>query len=218
MKSVFRREGDIKDFYKTSPVTSIIIIINTIFLLVTLLLGGFEISVLLRLGAMSKEVYTEGEYFRLLTYGFLHADFMHFFSNMIIGVVVLSSGLERVIGSKKFSIIYFATLIMVSLLTLGYTYFFKDNLVSLGASGAIFGVLGALLYITINRPELIPKQEIQSIRVLIIVQIVFTFITPGVSIIGHVGGLAIGFLLSFLVIRKPNGYDKKTDTYDFTVH
>lgn len=218
MKSVFKRSGGLDVFWKTSPVTSIIIIINTVVLLLTLVTGGFSTANLDKLGGLTVNGILDGEYYRFFTAAFLHGSLMHYISNTIIGLIVLSSGLERVIGKKKFAIIYFSSLILSSIVVYYYSFFFQPGALTIGASGAIFGVLGCLLYITINKSELLFPQEIQSIRMLVIIQIVFTMLSANISIPGHIGGFTAGFLISFLVLKRKNTYDKDTDVYDFTVN
>jgi len=195
--SIFIREGNLKDFYRKAPVTSFIIIIITIFFIATILSGGFTGLNLVRLGGLYPPFVKEGEYYRLLTTMFLHGSELHFLSNVIIGLFVLSSALERLIGSKKFILVYFLSGMASSILIT----FLSDDL-TIGASGAIYGVLGSLLYITIYRRDLINVRDIQSIRGLIMINIVFTFLMPGISIIGHIGGIVCGYLLSFLLIRE----------------
>ncbi|AIO18631.1 Rhomboid protease GluP [Candidatus Izimaplasma bacterium HR1] len=200
MFSVFQRSGDWRQFYKNAPVTSVIIILNTLFLIVTLVTGGFSPNDLIEIGAIYKPVMTEvSDYWRIITAAFLHGGIIHFLGNMIIGVLTLSSALERLIGSKKFSIIYFGSLIISGLVVV---FFSEVNAVTIGASGAIFGVLGSLLYITFYRRDMLSPRDTQSIRSLILINIVFTFLSAGISIWGHVGGILAGFLLSFLVIRR----------------
>jgi len=196
MYSIFSRNGDWKTFYKNAPVTSILIIINTVMLLVTLLTGGFQ-GEAIKLGAIIPFEIINGEYWRIITAAFLHGGVLHFLSNMIIGLLSLSSALERLIGSKKFLIIYVG-----SLLISGGVVLFFTNYPTIGASGAIFGVLGALLYITVYRKDMLSYQDSQSIRALIFINIVFTFLGANISIPGHIGGIAAGYLISFLVIKR----------------
>ena len=202
MNSIFVREGGIEGFFKTSPVTSIIILLNTIMLLVTLVTGGFGSANLISLGALNYQLIDAGEWYRLITAAFLHGSMIHFLSNTIIGLIVLSSGLERIIKSKKFLTIYLSSMVLSSLLVYGIDSFTGSVVPTIGASGAIFGALGSLLFITVFRPDMLPERDIQSIRVIAIINIVFTFLSPGISIGGHVGGLLSGFLISFLLIRR----------------
>lgn len=200
MFSIFQRSGDWRTFYKNSPVTSVILLINTLFLLFTLVSGGFDANNLVEIGAIYTPLMTSvGDYWRIITAAFLHGSFLHFLSNMIIGVLTLSSALERLIGSKKFSFVYFGSMIISGLLVI---FLSESNAVTIGASGAIFGVLGSLLYITLYRKDMMSPRDAQSIRMLIMINIVFTLLSPGISVWGHAGGLVAGLLLSFIVIKR----------------
>ena len=214
--SIFVRDGDLKTYYKKAPVTSIIILINTFMLLVTLATGGFNVTNLVNLGALWAPLVNAGDYYRIITSMFLHGSIIHFIANIIIGLYVLSSALERLIGSKKFLVVY-----LLGGIGSGLLVTFTSNNVTIGASGAIFAALGALLYITIYRKDLMSNQEIQSIRSLVIINIIFTFLGSNISIAGHLGGITTGFILSYLLIQR-NKFIKSDhstdDIYDFTVY
>ncbi len=214
--SVFVRDGDLKTYFKKAPVTSIIIILNTFMLLVTLVTGGFTSLNLLYLGGLWAPLVRAGEYYRIITSMFLHGSVIHYVSNVVIGLYVLSSALERIIGSKKFFFIY-----LLGGIGSGLLVTFTTDHLTIGASGAIFAALGALLYITIYRTDLMSKQEIQSIRSLVIINIVFTFLGSNISISGHLGGIITGFILSYLLIQR-NKFIKtdysNDDVFDFTVY
>ena len=84
MFSIFRRTGDWRSFYRTSPVTSIIIVINTVFLLLTMITGGFGSAHLRSIGAITSfDVLEMGEWWRILSAAFLHGGVLHFLSNVI---------------------------------------------------------------------------------------------------------------------------------------
>lgn len=195
--SIFVRDGDFKEYFKNAPVTSVVILLNIFMLLVTLIFGGFNGFTLLRLGALYAPLVKAGEYWRLLTSMFLHGSFVHLLGNAIIGLYVLSAALERIIGSKKFAFIYF-----FSGLGAGLLVTFTSNALTIGASGAIFGALGSLLYIGIYRKDLMSAQDFQSIKGLVIINIIFTFLMANISIAGHVGGILSGFLISYIMIRR----------------
>ena len=195
--SIFVREGGLKQYFKDAPMTSILIGLNLIMLLVVLIYGGFDQYTLLRLGALWAPLVKDGEEWRLITSMFLHGSIMHFVGNAVIGLYILSGALERMIGSKKFIIIY-----LFSGLGAGLLVTFTSNALTIGASGAIFGALGSLLYIGMFRRDLMSDRDYQSIRGLVIVNIMFTFLIPNISIAGHVGGIVTGFLLSYLLIRR----------------
>jgi rhomboid protease GluP len=202
MFSIFSRTGDWRTFYRTSPVTSIIIIVNTVFLLLTIVTGGFSFSSshLRAIGAITRyDVLELNEWWRLVSAAFLHGGILHFLGNVVIGLLTLSSALERLIGSKKFAFIYFGSMVISGL---AVVLFSPDNAVTIGASGAIFGVLGSLLYYTVYKRENLTYQDVQSVRTLSIINIVFTLLMPGISMSGHIGGIIAGFLLSYLVIKR----------------
>ena len=213
--SLFNREGTFKDYFKKAPVTSTILIINLIMLIIVAITGGFNPYNLLRLGALwSPLVIENNEWWRIITSMFLHGSFSHFLGNAVIGLYVLSGALERIIGSKKFFFIYFLSGIGAGLLVV-----FTSNALTIGASGAIFGALGSLLYIGIYRKDLMSVRDFQSIKGLVIFNIVFTFFGPNISVAGHIGGIVTGFLLSYLFIKNSkkivNDYQyRHFDSYD----
>lgn len=199
--SIFSSYGSLSEYYKKSPVTTLMIFLVFIMTLVIYLSGGFYTDVLINLGALDAVLVKEGEYYRLFTVMFLHGSVDHFISNTIIGLFVLSGTLERLIKPIKFAILYIVSGLGASLLI---AYSSSETLVghdvTVGASGAIFGVLGCLLFISLFRHDLIRKPERKSIYALIVIEMFFTFTTPMISIPGHVGGLISGFLLSFILI------------------
>jgi len=206
--SIFQNQTSFKEYIKEHPVTSVLLFINTLMLFVTFFLGiktggsisNFSSEALVRLGGLVPIFVTEfGEYHRLLAAMFLHGNLLHFLANAVIGLYVLSGGLEKLIGSFKFFLLYMLGGIGASLVVL-----FTNPPVSLtiGASGAIFAVLGSLLYIIIYREDMLTLRDKQTIKTLIVLNVLFTFIGASISIAGHLGGLASGFLLSYLLIRR----------------
>ena len=214
MNSIFNRQGGWRLFRKQAPVTFYILIANTAFFLFTIvtqgsdtILGYFDFFMygfhplhLVDMGAIVPSLVLDGgEYWRIFTAAFLHADFLHFLGNMIIGVLTMGSALEKLVGSKKFSIIYFSSLILAGL---AVVLFSSLNIPTIGASGAIFGVLGSLLFITLYRKDLIPQErDMQTIWALSAMNIIFTFLSSGVSVPGHLGGIVSGYLISFFIIK-----------------
>ena len=201
--SIFSSYGSLKDFYKKSPVTTALIFFVFLMVLVTYFSGGFTVQTLLDLGALDPVLVKDGEYYRLFTVMFLHGSTDHFLSNTVIGLFVLSGTLERLIKPFKFAVLYIVAGLGASLfIVFSSSETIAGYDVTVGASGAIFAVLGSLLYISIFRHDLIRKAERKSIYALIAIEVVFTFVTPLISIPGHVGGLISGFILSFLLISR----------------
>ncbi len=133
-----------------------------------------------------------GEPFRIITGAFLHAGPFHLLLNMF-ALYVLGTLIEPAIGTLRFVGIYFAALLLGSFGALLAT---DPNQVTVGASGAIFGLMGAAFVIARHRG----MQEIQSqIGLFVVLNLVFTFAVPGISIGGHIGGLIGGALAALLL-------------------
>ena len=133
-----------------------------------------------------------GEYWRLLTGGFLHADPVHLLLNMV-GVYFLGQMLEPALGAVRYAALYLAALFAESAGALLLT----PEAQTVGASGAVFGLLGAAFYLARARGN---EQMRQFVGVILFLNILMTF-RPGISIGGHLGGLAGGLLAAWLVTQ-----------------
>ena len=195
-----------RTFYKTTPVTFLIAVAVTVMFVVTIFTGGFSSSNLLRLGALfTPSVYLEGEYYRLFTVMFLHANPSHYIFNTLFGIVIISAALERLIGSIRFFLLYFGSGILASL-TIYWLFLLNQNpSFGVGASGAIYGIFGVFLFITLRRPDWLSQSDKTGIKALVIIGVIQTILFANISNAAHFGGLASGFLLSFLIIprRRP---------------
>ena len=141
--------------------------------------------------ALSRSTVGDGEVWRLVTAGFLHAGFVHLFFNMF-ALYILGSMLEPAIGRLRFGLIYFVSLLAGSFGALvlqqhGYT---------VGASGAIFGLMGAAVVILRNR-GINPMES--GLGMWIGLNLLITFTFPGISIGGHIGGLIGGILAAAIL-------------------
>ena len=145
-------------------------------------------SVLVRFGANNVLLLKSGQVWRLITYAFIHAGIIHLLCNMY-SLYIIGPQVESKFGKVRFILIYLISAISGGLLSAGIT-----NYVSVGASGAIFGVLGALLYFGM-RFRLYLKESIKSqILPVIIINIGIGFMISGIDNACHIGGLIGGFL------------------------
>jgi membrane associated rhomboid family serine protease len=142
-------------------------------------------------GALFGPLVDQGEWWRLVTSGFLHADPIHLLFNMV-GVFFLGQLLEPALGSARFAALYFASLLAGSFGAL----LLSNDAVTIGASGAVFGLLGAA-FIIMRQRGVDPMQTF--IGPILILNIIITFAFPGISIGGHLGGLAGGMLCAVLI-------------------
>ncbi len=188
----------IKHFYKEHPATGTIILANLIMFIIVLLNGGFDIVNLLALGALHPELVLEhSQYYRLITVMFLHGGFLHFFMNSL-ALYFLGAHMEKLIGPKKYLLLYFGSGIGASIAVV----YLGGNVVTVGASGAIFGIIGGLLVLTFLRANWFHPQAIRQIRNLALINIVLTFAIRNISIAGHIGGLVIGIALFYFITPK----------------
>lgn len=189
----------VKRYIYAHPVTTLFLMINLVMVFIVLLTGGFNNLTLLRLGAIVPVlIKEESEYYRLVAAMFLHGSIFHFLMNGLV-LFYLGGFVERYLGYIKFFLLYMFSGIVSSLVV---TYFGASNVLTIGASGALYGVIGALFILITIKPTWFPPQASKSIRTLIIVNLILTFVVPSISIEGHLGGLIAGSLLIFLLIPK----------------
>lgn len=157
-------------------------------------------SLFIPFGAKENNLIFSGEYWRFITPIFLHADLEHLVMNCL-SLFVFGRIVEGIYGHKKFAFIYFIAGMMGSLVS-----FMFSPRSAVGASGAIFGLMGALLYFSVESPTLFKRYFGNGIIIMVLVNLVYGFIRPGIDNYGHIGGLVGGFLASGIVkIRKaPN--------------
>ena len=189
------------------PVISYILIaINIIvFALMYLIGNGSEDSqTLINFGANMGALTKNGEYFRLISCAFLHIGVIHLICNMY-SIYAVGPTVEYFYGKLKFIFIYFYSAIIASLFVL---IFQGDGVVTAGASGAIFGLMGALLYFGYSYRGYMGNRIISSVVSVILLNLFIGFTTPGISNAAHIGGLIGGLAMSYML--GANIDEKKT--------
>ncbi|HBM47391.1 MAG TPA: rhomboid family intramembrane serine protease [Lachnoclostridium sp.] len=185
-------------------VNGTLIILNILYFLYLELAGSTEDAYfMLEHGAMYGPFVLRGhEYYRLLTSVFMHFGINHIVNNMLV-LFVLGDNLERALGKVKYLIFYLICGVGANVVSMLLEMPFEDWSVGAGASGAIFGVVGGLIYVVaVNRGRL----EDLSTRQLVIMaafSLYLGFTSTGVDNAAHVGGLIIGIILAALFYRKP---------------
>lgn len=185
----------------------LLVAIGIAFLLELLLGGSTSMRTLYLMGAQVNSEIANGDYWRLLTAMFLHIGPMHLAFNAF-ALYSLGADLERYYGSLRFALIYF-----LSGLIGGVLYFVigPPNVLSAGASGAIFGIIGAeLAYIMSNRRLFgsMGRQRLTNLVVLLGINLVLGFTVSGINNIVHIGGFLGGLFLGFaLTPRYGVGWD-----------
>jgi membrane associated rhomboid family serine protease len=158
--------------------------------------SSFGGSRLFEEGALRGPDVADGDYWRVVTAGFLHAGFFHLFFNMF-SLWILGTMLEPAIGHVRFALIF-----IVSLLAGSFGALLVDpNSLTVGASGGIFGLMGAAVVVMRNR-GINPLES--GLGLWIGLNLVITFAVPNISIGGHIGGLIGGALAALVLFDLPD--------------
>lgn len=175
-------------------VTYVLILINVIvFILMYLLGNGSEdTKTLINFGANYVTLTKTGEYYRIITSAFLHIGVIHLLINMY-SLYVVGTQVEYFYGKIKYLVIYLFSAIMGSLFTVALS---SSNTVAAGASGAIFGLLGSILYFGVKYRGYIGNSLINQIVPIVVLNLIIGFTTPGIGNAAHIGGLIGGYLIS----------------------
>jgi membrane associated rhomboid family serine protease len=188
--------------FSAYPATMVLIAINVIVFLVEVAKGGGGFSIGIETiyntgGLFGPAVSEGGDWWRLITSGFVHVSIFHIGFNMVL-LFFMGRLLEPAIGTLRFVVLYFVALLAGSFVAL----WFSPDAVSAGASGAIFGLLGATFVIARGRNMNAVAGEIGF---LIVFNLIYSFAAAGISIGAHVGGLVSGVLCGLLIIAGERG-------------
>ncbi len=155
--------------------------------------GGHEGTVIVKGALYGPAIADLHQYYRLITSGFLHYNILHIAFNMFF-LWVMGAMLEPAIGRLNFAAVYFTSLLAGSFGAL----LFEPGALTVGASGACFGVLGALIVVTRNRG--IPIWQ-SGLGIVLLLNVVFSVSVAGISIGGHVGGFIGGAIAGLLIVE-----------------
>jgi rhomboid protease GluP len=180
-------------------VTLVILGINVvIFLAMTFAGGSTSTDVLLDFGASFSPYFQRGEYWRLIMPMFLHIGWLHLIVNSYF-LFILGPILERIYGYGRFALLYVAAGMGSSALSMTLS----PRIIAAGASGAIFGIAGAMLVAGYLHRELIPPRWGRAlgrgILPFIVINLIFGFRVRGIDNWGHLGGLLTGMVLAALI-------------------
>jgi membrane associated rhomboid family serine protease len=150
--------------------------------------GGFILD-----GGLQAFAVSTGDWWRIITAGFLHAGLLHLLFNML-ALFNLGMALEPVLGRVRFLAVYLVSLLSGSFLVL----LLSPDALTVGASGAVFGLMGAL--VVAQRARGIDPWS-SGIGTVIGINLLITFTIPGISIGGHVGGLLGGLVAGWLLLE-----------------
>jgi rhomboid protease GluP len=205
--------GQVEEFHRTlrvatpwAPVTAVVIGLNLTVYFLMLLAGVHPLSPtpqnLLDWGADFGPLTTGGQWWRMLTCIFLHIGFFHLLFNMWV-LATVGPLVERLVGNIGFLVLYLVAGLAGSVASLWW----NPGIISAGASGAIFGVLGALSAVMLTHRRTIPREVLRKLRysgpAFLGYNLLFGFLVPGIDNAAHVGGLIAGLVGGLLLGRSP---------------
>ena len=170
---------------------------------------GHTTEFLLEHGALHGPSILRGEWYRLVTHMFLHGDIWHLGNNMLI-LFCLGNALEHYVGRISYVSVYFLSGILAGL---GSVVYNTTGAVSVGASGAVFGVVGAMAWLVLQNRGRLEGFTGSRMIVFILLSIYAGFADRGVDNAAHVAGLMAGFLLAMLLCRKRPVVSDETEDF-----
>lgn len=190
----YGREQFVEINPKPPYVTYTLLMINVVTWLImsfTGLLFGWDMNTqLLYFGAKVNGLIVRGQYWRLITAMFLHIGILHLFFNSY-ALYMYGPIVEKLYGKIKYVLVYILSGLMGSVLS----YAFSPN-PSAGASGAIFGLMGSLLYFRKQKKRLFQRIFGPGLLIIIGINLFYGFVQPGIDNWGHIGGLIGGYIIS----------------------
>lgn len=186
----------------TPIVTWILLAANILFFLYLEWQGSTEDSYfMIAHGTMVPVLVVEWrEYYRLFTAFFMHFGVRHLFNNMLL-LWYLGSRLEKYLGHGKYALTYLACGLGGNLISLGYYLLTEPYTNSAGASGAVFGIVGAMLWIVLRHRGRLADLTSRQLLMMILFTLYSGFTSSDINNAAHIGGLMIGFLLGMLFYR-----------------
>ena len=187
---------------KKAPVTyTILAVIAAVFAFEVFTNAFDSDDLMVRMGAIVPHLMERGEYWRLISSMFLHGGWLHWLANSW-AIYQLGTLYEVLFGSKRFALIYFASGIVAGIASSMY-----EHGPAVGASGAVFGILGAFIFSLLRSPQYRhqpwTKSLIGQLVFWIAVNLYIGYKLPFIDNVAHVGGLIAGLALGFLPHRVP---------------
>ncbi|MEI5905852.1 rhomboid family intramembrane serine protease [Bacillus spongiae] len=206
------KQKEVKQLLQVSkPFFTYLLVITQclLFLWLELQGGSTNPSVLQKYGAKDNLLILDGEWWRFFTPTFLHIGLLHLLMNTI-ALYFIGSEVERIFGKVRFLFIYLLSGMFGSMAS----FLFTDSL-SAGASGAIFGCFGALLYFGYTYPQIFFRTMGMNVLLIIGINLLFGFSIQGIDNAAHIGGLLGGFVATGIV-HFPNQKSLKSQGYFIT--
>lgn len=182
--------------------TFIVIGLNVvIYIVLNMFLLQNGIDVISHLDNSWMAVKLNGEYYRVFTSMFLHADIDHLLNNMFI-LFIIGKKYEEIEGKIRFVLVYFLGGILASIASLSYNMFMGNEIVSLGASGAIFALIGASVATVVKCRDKLRTVSKRQMILFALFSLYAGFRSTSTDNIAHLGGFVAGFLIGLVISEK----------------
>lgn len=187
-----------RQYLKNCYITVAILLTLLVVFLIEVMQGGSENAyVLVKMGSMNNlAVVGQNQWWRLFTAQFLHIGIMHLASNAVM-IYYIGTYIEPLLGHWRFLLLYLSAGVGGNLLSLALG---SDSSLSAGASTALFGLFGAMTAVAVkNRANPVISYLGKQAFWLAVINIVLDLFSPNIDIQGHIGGLAVGFLIAIIL-------------------
>ena len=195
--SIVKNKKEDRFVLKEQLPTIILILINTVIFLITAFFSRSIVDintyVLLVFGAKFGPFISEGEYYRLFTCAFLHGGLIHLLCNMY-SLYILGPQINAVYGTYKYISLYIICCFTSSLMSL----ICAPNTISVGASGAIFGLMGALIAFAFIERKRIDKRFMSGLLQVLVLNLIIGMSIRNIDNYGHIGGLLGGLIVGYI--------------------
>jgi rhomboid protease GluP len=188
--------------FKELPVTYSLMFISTVVFLISLIAPKLEVSIYVAGALHDYEIFVEGQVYRFISSMFIHSGAMHIVMNML-SLYMVGQILEKLFRPLTYLSIYFVTGIFGSLL---FLYINTDGQ-AVGASGAIFGIFGALAgFAWVHRKTMHDEfmRFIQSFGMILLINFALGLAIPEIAMSAHIGGLITGIISGIIMAKYPN--------------
>ena len=183
-------------------ITFIIIGLNVVlYIILNMFLLQNGIDVISHLDNSWMAIKLNGEYYRVFTSMFLHADIDHLLNNMFI-LFIIGKKYEEIEGKIRFILVYFLGGILASIASLSYNMFMGNEIVSLGASGAIFALIGASVATVVKCRDKLRTVSKRQMILFALFSLYAGFRSTSTDNIAHLGGFVAGFLIGLVISEK----------------
>lgn len=197
---------ELKDFIRSRQKMNLIVVtVNIIVFIVLSMLGDTEDTMfMLNHGAEFAPLVWQGEYYRLATSMFMHFGVDHLFNNMLV-LIFLGDMLEQYVGKIRYLLIYLGGGLIGNIASVWFSLRTEDFAVSAGASGAVFAVIGALIFLVIRSRGRMGEYSGRRLILMAVLSVLQGLTAGGVDNCAHIGGLLSGFALALVLCFRGAG-------------